>query len=274
MSRADSNAPEHRRWNDPAWTSVWLHRQQVTEAVADHLVAHLDPRPAERVLDVGCGSGGLSLRVAELVGPSGAVLGVDISELLVELARERAADAGCENATFALADAQVGTLGTEPFDAVASQFGVMFFDEPTTAFANIRENVARGARLCFASWLSESENPWFLGLVLREFVDPPTRPGPGKHATGPFAFGDLDEVAEILTAAGWVEVDCAPVRSRTVVSRDAIGDDSQLRFVGVSDEQFDRARTLVDEYLSQFLVDDTHYEVPTSYSIVTARAPD
>ncbi len=274
-SQGAVNEVERRRWNDEQWTDTWPKREELTNAATGPLLDALLLQDGERVLDVGSGAGATTLAAARRTAPSGLVVGVDVSVALTELARRRAEAEQVANVRFLVADAQVDRIEGGLFDVAMSQFGVMFFDEPTTAFANIRENVARGARLCFASWLPVSENPWFLGPVLRDFVDPPPQPGPGKHATGPFALGDLDEVAEILTAAGWAEVHCAPVRSRTVVSRDAIGgDDGQLRFVGVSDEQFDQAHALVGEYLRQFLVDETHYEVPTSFSIVTARAPD
>jgi 2-polyprenyl-3-methyl-5-hydroxy-6-metoxy-1,4-benzoquinol methylase len=271
MSRSDSNAPEHRRWNDPAWTSVWLHRQQVTEAVADHLVAHLDPRPGERVLDIGCGSGGLSLRAAELVGPSGAVLGADISELLVELARERAAVAGCENATFALADAQVDTLGTEPFDAVASQFGVMFFDEPTVAFANLASHVRPGGRLAFSCWQHMADNPWFTGAVLARFVAPAPEPAPGKSRTGPFSLADPERVSALLESAGWSQVERTPYELTVTVPRRAIVDDHELDGLGLSGADLDEAGDALRRHVARFDQGNGSFTVPLAFQVFTAR---
>jgi SAM-dependent methyltransferase len=267
------NESERRRWNDEQWTETWPKREDLTNAATSPLLDALLPQDGERVLDVGSGAGATTLEAARRTAPSGLVVGADVSVQLTEFARRRAADELVDNVRFLVADVQVERIEGGLFDAAMSQFGVMFFDDPTTAFANIRENVVAEARFCFASWLALSENPWFLGPVLNEFVEPPPPPAPGKHATGPFALADLDEVASLLSAAGWVGVDCAEVRSLTTVSRDAIADDSQLRMVGVSDEQFDRARQLVDDYLSQFQLDAAHYEVPTALAIVSARAP-
>jgi len=267
------NEVERRRWNDEAWTESWPKREALTTAATAALLDALLLEDGERVLDVGSGAGATTLEAARRVAPSGLVVGADVSVALTDLARRRAEAEQVGNARFLVADVQVERVEGGLFDVAMSQFGVMFFDEPVAAFANIRANVVAGARLCFASWLTAAENPWFLGPVLREFVDPPPQPGPGKHATGPFALGDLDEVADILDAAGWADVVCTPVRSSAVVSRDAVGDDGQLRFFGVTEAQLDEVRAPVDEYLSQFLFDEERFELPTCFAIVTAAAP-
>lgn len=266
------NEAERRRWNDEQWTAAWPKREDLTAAATGPLLDALLPQDGERVLDIGSGAGATTLEVARRTAPNGLVVGADISVQLTEFASRRAADEQVANARFLVADVQLDRIEGGLFDAAMSQFGVMFFDEPVAAFANIRENVVAGARFCFASWLALSENPWFLAPVLADFIIPPTVPAPGKHATGPFALADLNETASLLEAAGWIEVSCTPVRASTVVHRDAIGHDAQLHLMGVSDEDFSRARHAADEYLSQFACGDSHYEVPTAIAIVTARS--
>ena len=243
----------------------------MTEAAADHVVAHLGPGPGERVLDVGCGSGGLAIRIAELVGPSGAVLGADISERLVELARDRAADARCENATFALADAQVDTLGTEPFDAVASQFGVMFFDEPTVAFANLASHVRPGGRLAFSCWQHMADNPWFSGAVLARFVGPAPEPAPGKSRTGPFSLADPERVSTLLGSAGWSEVERTPYELTVTVPSQAIVDDHELDGLGRSGPDLDEAGEALRQHVARFDRGNGSFAVPLAFQVFTAR---
>jgi SAM-dependent methyltransferase len=142
------------------------------------------------------------------VGDDGLVLGVDVSAPLLDIARRRARP----NTAFVLADAQ--THGFEPggFDAVFSRFGVMFFDDPRAAFANIRSACRPGARLAFACWRAPEENPW-MGLPLRAAVDrglvaAPPPPPPG--GPGPFAFAGPDHVRAVLSGGGWAEIALAP----------------------------------------------------------------
>ena len=102
-----------------------------------------------------------------------------------------------------------------PFDAAVSQFGVMFFDEPVTAFANIRRHVAPSGRLAFACWQPVERNPWFIGPALAGLAPPPPPPAPGKSPTGPFSLSDPERVDEILSGAGWTST----VRTRSNWSR-------------------------------------------------------
>ena len=106
-------------------------------AVADEVISRAVPQPGERTIDIGCGTGATSLRLAEIVGPSGSLLGVDISADMLGLAKKRAAAAGFEHARFELADAQVHPFKHGNADLLASRFGVMFFDDPIAAFANM-----------------------------------------------------------------------------------------------------------------------------------------
>ena len=106
----------------------------------------------ERVLDVGCGGGRTSLAAGEAVGMAGYVVGADISEPLRALADRRAQEAGAKNVSFRQVDMQTDTVPGGPFDVALSQFGVMFFDEPVTAFGNIRAHLKPGGRLAFACW--------------------------------------------------------------------------------------------------------------------------
>ena len=166
----------------------------------------LAPTAGERVLDVGCGGGKATIAAARVVGPAGRVIGADISVPLTELAAQRAAEAGVDNVSFQAADVQQETVEGGPFDAAMSQFGVMFFDEPATAFANIRAQLAPGGRIAFSCWQPIERNPWFFGAALAGLAPPPPPPEPGKSPTGPFALGDAERTQGILESAGFANV--------------------------------------------------------------------
>ena len=168
-------------------------------------------KPGERVLDVGCGCGATTLALAAAVGSSGSVVGCEISEPMLARAVDRGAAAGLAQANFVLADAQTSTLGG-PFDVVYSRFGVMFFDDPTAAFVNLRSATRAGGCLAFVCWHSPRENEWMsgIGAVGNEILGPPE---PMAHnAPGPFAFSDHDYVRSILEGAGWSNVELADCR--------------------------------------------------------------
>src|SRR6202042_1616139 len=123
-------------------------------------------QPGEQVLDVGCGGGKTSLAAARGVGPEGAVVGADLSTPLTTLASRRAAEAGVENVTFRVVDMQTDTVPGGPFDVALSQLGVMFFEEPVTAFGNIRSHLKPGGRIVFACWQTMERNPWFFAPAI------------------------------------------------------------------------------------------------------------
>jgi SAM-dependent methyltransferase len=271
-AQSETNAAERRRWNDEYWASVWPKREQLTSAVTDILLGHLGLVESERVLDIGSGGGTTTIAAGRLVCLGGSAVGADISAQLVELARRRATEQRATNVSFDLADVQHDTIPGAPFDVAVSQFGVMFFDEPEVAFANIRRQLVAGGRLAFACWQSIEKNPWFVGPALAAYIPPPPPPSPGKSPTGPFSLSDPDRVAEILGAAGWKTVEHKPYELVVSVEREAIVDDGQLTFLGVPEESFADARRAVDRHLERLGGSDGQIKAPLAFQIFTATA--
>lgn len=206
MSETQSpNAGQVAYWNDlggKTWAELndLLNRQ--IEALGLRGIEVLAPSPGERILDVGCGGGQTTVALAARVGPGGAVTGADISRPMLELALRRAE--GLPNVRFLEADAQVHDFGQGQFDGVFSRFGVMFFADPTAAFANLRRALKRGGRLVFICWAPLSENPWMSTPAAAAAADTTSAgPPPDPTAPGPFAFADCDRVRGILEGAGF-----------------------------------------------------------------------
>jgi SAM-dependent methyltransferase len=172
--------------------------------------------PGERVLDVGCGCGDTSIDIASRVGPTGAVLGVDVSGPMLARARERLAtgDASARAPVdFVLADASTHTLPIAAFDVLFSRFGVMFFDDPAGAFANLAQAIRPGGRLAFVCWRPQGENPWTslpLAAITPIAFAGAAPPKPPAGAPGPFAFADPAHVTRLLTQAGFADVRTTP----------------------------------------------------------------
>jgi SAM-dependent methyltransferase len=270
---SDSGAArELKRWNDPYWTSVWPKREALTACVTPYLLEHLAPVSGERILDVGPGAGLASLAVAERLGPDGQLVGADISEALVSLASHRATERGLARASFLIADMQNRSIPGGPFDAVASQFGVMFFDQPVKAFANLRTHARPGGRLVFVCWQEMARNPWFTGPALVDFVPPPPTPAPGMSRTGPFALADPAAVRELLSRAGWVDVGHHRHELVATVELDSILDAGQLRFQGVSAASEQDAWHGAMTFLEPLRRPDGRYDAPLAVQVFTARS--
>lgn len=193
-------------WNEQAGPRWVRNLDRMDAAIEDIGLAAIEvgaPSAGERVLDVGCGCGTTTLELARRVGPKGLVHGLDISGPMLDRARERLAEAGHAHATVERGDAQVHDFD-QPFDLVFSRFGVMFFEDPTAAFANLLTAVRPGGRMAFVCWRARELNPWMWTAMLAaaQHVDLPPAPD-DPHAPGPFGLHDAERLSRILSEAGW-----------------------------------------------------------------------
>lgn len=210
------NAQQIAYWNEVSGAK-WVAMNDVIDAQLEPLgAAALDraaPTPGERVLDVGCGCGHTSLELARRVGPSGEVVGVDVSAPMLARARDRAREAGLANVRFHQADAQTVRFAADgtgdlpaDFDLAFSRFGVMFFADPQAAFANLLRALRPGGRVAWATWQSLADNPWMRVPMAAAAEHLPKVDPPPPEAPGPFAFADAARVERLLRAAGFEAV--------------------------------------------------------------------
>jgi SAM-dependent methyltransferase len=211
MPDAQANQEQIRYWNEQGGPR-WVQRQQQLDAQINPLglvaMQRAGIKPGEQVLDVGCGCGQTALELAQRVGSSGSVVGIDISQPMLTRARERQQELGLKNLEFLHADAQTYALARERFDLIFSRFGVMFFDNPAAAFANLRTALRPAGRLCFLCWQTLEKNEWARVpfLAATRHVQPSAPPAP--DAPGPFAFANPDRVRRLLETGGFKDVSC------------------------------------------------------------------
>jgi SAM-dependent methyltransferase len=198
-------------WSGPLFERFVRFRELVAGGLGAHGEAALavhPPQLGERALDLGCGFGDTTQRLAELVGPQGEALGVDVSEPFIELARREAEEAGASGVRFEVADVQVDELG-EGFDYAFSRMGIMFFANPVAALRNVRESLAPGGRLCAVVWRRREDNEWVrrAELVVEEHLDHPEESDEPTCGPGPFSMANADTVSEQLKLAGFEQIE-------------------------------------------------------------------
>jgi SAM-dependent methyltransferase len=209
-SVADVNEEAVRAWDGPLFDRFVQFREIVTTGLGVHGEAALGlfpPVAGERVLDVGCGFGDTTQRIAGLVGADGEVVGVDAARQFIEVARREAEAAGVRNVQFDVADVQVADLGG-PYDLAFSRFGTMFFANPVVALRNVRRALTPGGRLVMVVWRRRVDNDWLYRAqtIVEGIVERPEEYEEPTCGPGPFSMADADTTSEVLLHAGYSEI--------------------------------------------------------------------
>ena len=200
----DANAEQRSYWNTvagPRWVAAPGFRERRNQESMALLLARLGDIAGQSVLEIGCGTGAMTLPIATAVGVHGRVVAVDISEPMLGAARQRVGERGLGNVKLLLGDAQVFDFEPVAFDLATSRMGVMFFADPAAAFRNIGGALKPGGPLVFACWAPLAENRhWLISydVALRHLGPPAPQPA---HEPGPLAFADPDYIREFLAAA-------------------------------------------------------------------------
>jgi ubiquinone/menaquinone biosynthesis C-methylase UbiE len=266
-------------WNG-AGGQMWVQRIEDTHKLIEPLGSLIRTRaaakPGEAILDVGCGGGQNSVELAQDVGPEGRVVGLDVSEVILDYAR-RQPDLP-QNLEYVLGDAGSEDLETAAFDLLFSRFGVMFFEDPIAAFTHMHSALKPNGRVAFLCWQAPQLNPW-LSVPMQaiyQFIPPPAAAEP--RSPGPFAFAEEVWIREILDDAGYANVNVEGINHDISMGSldDAVA--YMMRFgpaveaLNEADEETSRkVEAAIRQAFEPFVVDG-HVKGPTATWIVTADA--
>jgi len=204
MTMEDKNIKQRQFWSG-AGGDLWVNKQRemdiMLNPLGDRVIERLDLKSDAKIIDIGCGCGATTLEIAKKI-TQGEILGVDISEPMLDKATETAKEMSLSNISFEVKDVQVDVMPQNYFDIAFSRFGVMFFEDPFEAFKNIHSSLKEDGLLSFVCWQNASLNPWqSLSIqVIKEFLD---LPAPAPKSPGPFAFEDKTYLEDILRESGF-----------------------------------------------------------------------
>jgi SAM-dependent methyltransferase len=280
----DANQAMRRYWNKvagPRWVAGQGFRERRNQESLTLLLACLRLTGGESVLEIGCGTGAVTLPLAQAVGNQGRVVAVDISEPMLDVARQRLGESGMHNVTLLLGDAQVMPLEGSAFDVATSRMGVMFFADPVAAFRNIGRALKPGGRLVFACWAPLEENRhWLISydIALRHLGAPALE----DAKPGPLAFADPEYVRRILAAAGFAEIVIERAHP-TIIGGTAEEEARQAQMMGPTARLIEAkqpsgatSQIIADEIAAAFAAEASAGPIRLSATIflVTARRPD
>ena len=207
---AADNAEQIAEWNGALghrWVAMQQEIDRIVVPFGDAALKAAAPQPGEWVIDIGCGCGDTSIEIARIVGVAGGVLGIDVSQPMLEVARSRGALAKCAHLAFRDGDASEAGLPAN-IDLLFSRFGVMFFSQPSPAFSHLRKSLRTGGRCVFVCWRTPRDNAWAMTPLSAARRAMGITPAPADpDAPGPFAFADQERLRAILSGAGFGDID-------------------------------------------------------------------
>lgn len=210
-------------WNEILAPKFIRFRHILVDGLTRHSEAvfpKLAVRPGDRVLDVGCGFGDTAIKLAQIVGPEGEVVGIDCCDAFLAAAEADREEAKIENLSFTRGDAEIA-LPEAAFDFVFARFGTMFFANPVAGLRNMRRALGPGGRMVHIVWRRPADNPWLSmakDVVLRYL------PAPGDDARtcgpGPFSMADELTVRKMMEVAGYEDIAFERVDAPVLIGHD------------------------------------------------------
>jgi len=244
------NTEQKEFWNDlkgDLWVELQTKIDPMLTVFDEKLLEVLDVQKGERALEIGCGTGTTTLKMADRLGPNGSIHALDFSRPMIGRAKERAVEASVDHAVFVETDAQEYQYPSEEFDLAYSRFGVMFFEDPVKAFSGIQSAMKPGGRLAYICWSDKNNNPWIWepAQVAKKFLELPKPPG--EDEPGMFSMCREERIFEILDKAGWSKIRVEAFNSFNSIGNDADEAAEFISRMGPMSEPFSLAGAAIQQ---------------------------
>ncbi len=205
------NTEATEAWDGPLYDRFLSFREVIISGLTplgEQGLKLFPPMPGQRVIDLGCGFGDTTQRIAGMVGPEGDAVGVDVAARFIETARRETAEMDVANARFEVVDVQSGELGG-PYDMAFSRFGTMFYASPVAALRNVRRSLVPGGRLVMVVWRRREDNVWMYRAqqIVEGFVKRPEEYDDPTCGPGPFSMAGADTATDVLVHSGFTEIE-------------------------------------------------------------------
>jgi len=285
----NENASIIEAWNTVLFEKFCRYQHLLIEGLGQHgtkLFQMHPPEPGSKLMDIGCGFGDTSVKLAELVGSDGHVTAVDCAPNFIDAAQKRAEEFQIENMECALRDVQQDDLGG-PYDAAYSRFGTMFFLSPVMALRNIRKSLKPGGLLAMSVWRKRQDNPCFYTAqqTVEQFIrDEDKADDQITCGPGPFSMAGPDMVSDQLMAAGFDSIQFQRFDAPMCMGKDIEEALAFARDLGpageairlASDKAEHEKQQIEDalrESFAPYVQDDGVWATSSTW-LITARAPE
>jgi len=191
------------------WSSVaegWRRRDELLQKgaapVAERMLELSGISSGSRLLDIASGTGEPAISAAQIVGESGKVIGTDLVDEMLAVARDKVTRMNLDNIEFHCVDAETLDFTAGSFDAVTIRWGLMFMPEPQACIAAAHKALKQDGRISLACWAAPDKNP-FVGVLMKTLSKYMDIPVPPPGAPGIFAFADQNRLRDVLASAGF-----------------------------------------------------------------------
>ena len=210
---------EHKTWSNVAegWRKNDELLRRNAEPVTQRMLDLATINKGDWVLDIASGTGEPAIPAARRVGPTGKVIGTDLVDDMLAVARDKARQQQIDNIEFRCVDGETLPFGSDEFHSATIRWGLMFMPDPVSCLRQAHNALKKDGRLVVSCWAEPERNPFFTHImsILGQFMELPQAPA---SAPGVFAFADPDRLVSVIRESGFQNIEIEDLAINMVVA--------------------------------------------------------